>query len=136
MRARLRIVLLLWGALTLNFTAKIAQAISPVSSFSRTISLKQMLYKGLKARRPEEFEYLDKVVALVDSGELPVSLVQGTFFWSRQRFVYPLQYFQEALYVRAKAMGRFAPGMNSDLSTAFTTMPGQGNSGDTGNHDN
>ena len=42
-------------------------------------TLKQQLETGLLARTPSEQVFVKQVVALVDSGDLPISLVQSTF---------------------------------------------------------
>lgn len=66
-------------------------------------SLKDVLEKGLKARRPVEFEFIGTVVQLVDARQLPQTLVQSTFLWARKKRVkYPFQYFEFALRQRAK----------------------------------
>ncbi len=68
-------------------------------------TLKQQLQTGLLARTPQEQEFLDKVVAMVDSGELPLGLVQSTFLWARRHRPYPMQYFERALRIRANDVG-------------------------------
>lgn len=67
--------------------------------------LKERLEKGLKARRPEEFAFVAKVVRLVEMGTLPEAVVDGTFFWARSKRRYPFQYFQHALTIRAQRQG-------------------------------
>lgn len=67
--------------------------------------LKSVLEKGLKARRPEEFAFVRRVVERVEDGSLPVSLVRSTFLWARQRQPYPVVYFERAMRVRAKKLG-------------------------------
>ena len=47
--------------------------------------LKDTLEKGLRARRPAEFDFIAKVVDFVDDGKLPRSLVMSTFLWARQK---------------------------------------------------
>lgn len=69
------------------------------------IELRTMLEKGLKARRPEEFEYLAQVSQMVSDGQLSENLVRSTFAWARKKRPYPFQYFQRALQVRAKRLG-------------------------------
>jgi hypothetical protein len=68
-------------------------------------SLKDTLEKGLKARRPEEFSFVRRVVLLVDTGRLPRSVVESTFLWARAKEDYPFQYFQMGLTLRAKKLG-------------------------------
>ena len=48
-------------------------------------TLKKTLEAGLKARRPQEFAFLARVVAKVEDGTLPRSLVESTFFWARRQ---------------------------------------------------
>jgi hypothetical protein len=98
-----------------------ATAAEPVTPGSGAISLEQMLIKGLKCRRPIEFQYVRTVVNMVDDGQLPESLVRSTFFWAWQKYRRPLQYFQEALTIRAARLGILVPGFDSDLSTASPT---------------
>ena len=71
----------------------------------REASLKDQLEKGLRARRPEEFAFIGRVVALVDDGKLPVKLVRGTFGWARRKKPYPFPYFERALKLRAAKIG-------------------------------
>ena len=68
--------------------------------------LKTTLEKGLRARRPAEFEFLERVVTFVENGKLPRSLVTSTFLWARKK---PdgrqVVYFQQALKTRAAKIG-------------------------------
>jgi hypothetical protein len=68
-------------------------------------TLKQQLKAGLLARTPDEQAFVDEVVARVDSGEIPLGLVQSTFLWARRHRPYPMQYFERALRVRAAELG-------------------------------
>ncbi len=70
--------------------------------------LKTQLEAGLKARRPEEFAFIKKVVTMVGNDTLPLLLVKSTFQWTRQNPAakkYPFFYFQRALRERAKKLG-------------------------------
>ena len=78
-----------------------------------TIDLKTQLEKGLKARRPVEFAYIDQIISLVESGKLPRSLVTSTFVWARQRPTRQLQYFQFALAARAKGLAVQLPDLRN-----------------------
>ena len=69
-----------------------------------TIDLKTQLEKGLRARRPVEFQYIDQIMKLVEDGKLPRSLVTSTFVWARKQPTRQLQAFQFALQVRAKGL--------------------------------
>jgi hypothetical protein len=68
-------------------------------------SLKDLLEKGLRARRPEEFQFIARVVRKVDEGGLPKEVVQSTFLWARRKPTYPFQYFEQALKLRAAELG-------------------------------
>ncbi len=63
------------------------------------------LAKVLRARRPEEFDFLDHVVDLVDKGTLPRDLVISTFNWARTKPRRQFQYFEFGLRERAKRRG-------------------------------
>ncbi len=70
--------------------------------------LHQQLKSGLKARRPEEFAFIQKVVTMVENDTLPLDLVMSTFLWTRKNpkaREYPFVYFQAALRERAKKLG-------------------------------
>lgn len=87
------------------------------------ISLEDMLNKGLKSRRPEDFAYITLIVNKVDSGQLPLSLVRSTFFWSRKKFKRPLQYFQQAMYLRAADIGVVLPSLDVANTTSVVVTP-------------
>jgi hypothetical protein len=67
-------------------------------------SLQQTLQNGLKARTADEFAFIATVVAKVNAGELPVSLVDTTFDWARRK-PHPMQFFEFGLRQRAKKAG-------------------------------
>jgi hypothetical protein len=68
-------------------------------------NLKKTLAEVLRARRPEEFAFLNRVVELVEDGDLPRSMVESTFNWARKKPRHPFQYFEQALRIRAKRIG-------------------------------
>jgi len=68
-------------------------------------SLKDQLESGLKARQPQEFAFIARVVAMVEIGQLPYDLVQSTFMWARKKRPYPFPYFRRALHIRAQERG-------------------------------
>lgn len=69
-------------------------------------TLKEQLEFGLRARRPEEFEFIEIVVGMVQSGQLPRKLVTVCFNWSRKKNTkYPYQYFVRALRILAGRQG-------------------------------
>ncbi|MFN3153189.1 hypothetical protein [Bremerella sp.] len=69
-------------------------------------NLKQTLERGLFVRLPEQFEFIDQVVKLVEQEKLSLKLVYSTFQWSRQydkgRRYY---YFEAAIRKRAGDLG-------------------------------
>ena len=67
--------------------------------------LQTTLEKGLKARRPVEFDFIDSVVQKVDAGTLPASIVQTSFLWARKKRPYPFPYFRQSLRIQAQQMG-------------------------------
>lgn len=101
--AKLRIFVLwaILGALAVS----LAQAQIASTGGAIVPTLKQQLQAGLLARTPHEQAFVDEVVAMVDSGDLPLSLVQSTFLWARRHRPYPMQYFERALRVRAHDLG-------------------------------
>ncbi len=97
-----------WGIIISLLVANAVRAADPgavVAAGGVTgLDLKTQLQKGLRARRPVEFEYIDEIIALVDSGDLPRPLVTTTFVWARKLPARRLQYFQFALQTRAKGL--------------------------------
>ncbi len=77
------------------------------------LDLKTQLQKGLRARRPVEFEYIDQIVQLVEDDKLPYHLVITTFGWARVRRYQQLQYFQLALQARTRGLGITMPNLNN-----------------------
>jgi len=69
------------------------------------IDLRIQLEKGLKARLPREFDFIDHVVGMVDNNQLPRDLVQSTFLWARPKKPYPFPYFENGLRLRAAKRG-------------------------------
>ena len=69
------------------------------------LTLKEVLEKGLRVRRPAEFAFIGRVVDMVDDGKLPLGLVQGTFNWARKKKPYPFPYFERGLKQRAAKIG-------------------------------
>jgi len=76
------------------------------TSFSADVAeLKDQLLNGLRAGRPEDREYINKIAAMVDSGALPRELVVTTFIWAKRKKYHRVQYFQRALTHRAALIG-------------------------------
>jgi hypothetical protein len=76
------------------------------SGFAKGFTFKQQLEKGLKARRPSDFTFIDTVIAKINSGELPQRTVNETFDYAlKQSKQYPFIYFQFAMRKRAEKLG-------------------------------
>jgi hypothetical protein len=60
---------------------------------------------ALRTATPEEDGFIDRVLALVDRGTLPLDLVESTFLWARKRPQRKFQYFKWALTYRAQQQG-------------------------------
>ena len=67
--------------------------------------LKEQLEFGLRARRPSEFAFIQRVVTMVKANQLPEKLVKSTFQWARHKKPYPFPYFERALRIRAAKLG-------------------------------
>lgn len=105
----------LLGTVTLGICVTLAfaqtQGGAAVNS-GRQVSLKEQLTYGLKARTKADNRFIELVVAKVESGELPRSLVDSTFLWARERAaqrrdsdtIRPMVYFRPGLVARAKKM--------------------------------
>ncbi|MCE9605839.1 MAG: hypothetical protein K8U03_13165 [Planctomycetia bacterium] len=73
---------------------------------SPSFTFKQQLEKGLKARRPSDFTFIQTVVANIDNGSIPQKMVNETFDYARsQSSHYPFIYFQFAIRKRAAKLG-------------------------------
>ena len=61
------------------------------------------LKAGLKARKPSEHLFIERVGKLVEQRILPVSMVLGIFSYARKKHSrYPFPYFQQAMRIRAE----------------------------------
>jgi hypothetical protein len=71
-----------------------------------TVSLEDRLKAGLKARRPEDEEFLEQVAHMVETGLLPRKLVDSTYVWAiRRRQDVPFPAFERALRMQAERLG-------------------------------
>jgi len=74
-------------------------------------NLNETLRYVLKARRPQEFAFVDLVTQKVKEGKLPTDLVLSMMKWAVERArekenpKLPFPYFQEGLRLRAKELG-------------------------------
>ncbi len=93
----------------------LASAKDPLPAFDgggvTGLTLQTQLEKGLKARRPVEFQYISQIIKLVEDGKLPQKLVVTTYLRAQQETRHPLQYFQLALAARARGLNVQLPNL-------------------------
>ena len=71
-----------------------------------TVDLRDQLYFGLRTFLPEQQAFVDDVVARVEAGELPRSMVNVVFVWSRKRRPkIPYPYFEFVMRLLAEKRG-------------------------------
>jgi hypothetical protein len=78
----------------------------------KPITVRERLIVGLQARLQSEVQFVDDVLGQVQAGHIPQSMVDETFFWSRQkagdpkygRPRRPIIYFKPAMIARANAL--------------------------------
>ena len=75
------------------------------SSSAQVATLKEQLESGLRARRPQEFAFIQRVVTMVDRKQLPLKVVKSTFQWARRKKPYQYPFFERALKIRAARLG-------------------------------
>jgi hypothetical protein len=68
-------------------------------------NLQDQLENGLRARLPQEFAFLRRVVTMVERNQLPLPLVVSTFHWARRQPTHPFPHFVRALRIRAGRLG-------------------------------
>ena len=51
-------------------------------SANEKVSLKDRLVTGLRATRPEDIEYCERVANATRIGKLPTKIVDSTYFWA------------------------------------------------------
>lgn len=83
----------------------LAQQAEPGATPAVQTTLKDQLEKALKARRPQEFRAIAKVLAGVEEGTLPLDIVQTSFNWSRKKRANRVQYFILAVNAQARRRG-------------------------------
>ena len=70
------------------------------------VSLKDRLITGLRATRPEDIEYCERVANATRTGKLPTKIVDSTYFWATAKKVdYPLPAFAKALELQCQRLG-------------------------------
>ena len=93
-------VTLLTGPLTDVIHAEVPK------SANDKVSLKDRLVTGLRATRPEDIEYCERVANATRTGKLPTKIVDSTYFWATAKKVdYPLPAFAKALELQCQRLG-------------------------------
>jgi hypothetical protein len=59
----------------------------------------------LRTATPEEDGFIDRVVEMVDDGELPIGVVQSTLIWAKGQPRHKFQHFRRGLITRAARFG-------------------------------
>ena len=80
----------------------------PLSSCNaaEVADLKEQLEKGLRATRPDQAAFIDKIVKLVAQDRLPRRIVNASFSWARKRRPsYHFPFFERALRILAAREG-------------------------------
>lgn len=99
------LVILGFLAVATALTAAQPGQANPTSPYVQ-VTLRQQLEKGLKCRRPVEFEFVKNVTDMVDQRKLPLDIVNKSFGWSRKQNSFrPWIYFQQSLIQLAKKQG-------------------------------
>ncbi len=60
---------------------------------------------ALRVGRPQDKKFIDRVVAMMNAGELPRSIVQKCFLWARRKRKHKFEYFKRALIFLAANKG-------------------------------
>ena len=72
---------------------------------SKTDKLREQLW-SLRPRSPQEFEFVDRIVQLVEQGKLPIQTVEAAFNWARKKHKrYQFPYYQRAQMILAARSG-------------------------------
>ena len=78
----------------------------PPASPRAEVSLKDRLVTGLRAVRPDDVDYCERVAQATRTGQLPGKLVDRTYFWAIGRGSdFPLPAFAKALEFQCRRLG-------------------------------
>ncbi|MBN2292666.1 MAG: hypothetical protein JXM70_09590 [Pirellulales bacterium] len=56
---------------------------------------------ALRVGRPEDKDFIDRIVDMMNTGKLPSSIVQKCFLWAKKKRKHKFQYFKRALIMLA-----------------------------------
>ncbi len=72
---------------------------------------------ALHTATPQEGHFIERVLARVKKGTLPLDLVQSTFLWAKKKPNKKFYYFKQGLILRAAALGIKIEPKSSDQRT-------------------
>lgn len=94
------------SAPTLEIHARADDVAPDTEDGKPAVTLESRLTTGLKAKRPEDVAFVERVAEMVRTGQLPAKVVDSTFLWAiRRRQSYPFPAFQKALRIQADRLG-------------------------------
>ncbi len=99
------VFLLTWGCLLLR-DRQVAAAADPPAPPRTQVTLEGRLIAGLRAVRPDDITYCERVAKAARIGHLPAKLVDKTYFWAIGRGSdYPFPAFARALEIQCQRLG-------------------------------
>ena len=100
-----QLVIIITATLLTGPLANVIRAEEPKST-NEKVSLKDRLVTGLRATRPEDIQYCERVANATRTGKLPTKIVDSTYFWATAKKVdYPLPAFAKALELQCQRLG-------------------------------
>ncbi len=111
MRVQTRVAPLL-AIIAFGLLAQTSDQASGQSVDPNVATLKQRLVSGLRARKPSEKAFLNKLATEVTQKTVPKQLVDNTFFYVQSRYRkhnFPFIYFEKILRIRAKKLNVVIP---------------------------
>lgn len=96
------LLITLAGIASSGFVAAAGTAEDP----QQKVSLEDRLVTGLRAVRPGDIAYCERVADATRTGSLPAKLVDSTYLWATSRQAkYPLPAFAQALAIQCQRLG-------------------------------
>ena len=109
-------VLMVWCAMPSCSTAQDSFDINEAERMMTVdlVDLRSQLVFGLRTNLPGQVQFIDSVIAKVESKEIPRAMVNVIFVWARKRNPkIPYPYFEVALRLLAEKRGVTFPATNS-----------------------
>jgi hypothetical protein len=89
--------------------APLVLGMTPALLADQTILDAEAMKRVLRPPTEADNAFIDNVVAMVQRGKLPASLVDSTLQWARKKSKRRFHYFKQALILRAKEQGIVVP---------------------------